>query len=279
MGVVTQQLALAAAKAGATLQRGKGISSIVVDKGQACGVVTAEGREHSARAVVANCDPFRLRQLAGRDKFPPAFSSWLDERLRDGTTMKAREGGEGQGCLEVWVTCAPGLFDAHCSKVQVGGVHWCTCPPPGGAEAWLVAPVAAALAPGCWLCHHRLLAVAGWSPLASAAGQPSSQRCGCPSPLLQVNLALSALPKFSCLPEAQGQHRATIHLLPGEDDVLRQVMQASLKPVASGAGVLVQGPPRALPLSAPTTHRELALAALLPPPAVAACHTYRRMLK
>lgn len=161
MGVVTQQLALAAAKAGATLQRGKGISSIVVDKGQACGVVTAEGREHSARAVVANCDPFRLRQLAGRDKFPPAFSSWLDERLRDGTTMKAREGGEGQGCLEVWVTCAPGLFDAHCSKVQVGGVHWCTCPPPRWCGG--LARRTSCCRPGSWLLAvSSSFACCGW---------------------------------------------------------------------------------------------------------------------
>jgi phytoene dehydrogenase-like protein len=37
---------------------------------------------------------------------------------------------------------------------------------------------------------------------------------------LKVNLCLDALPRFSCLPEPQGQHRATIHLLPDEDGVL-----------------------------------------------------------
>jgi phytoene dehydrogenase-like protein len=31
-----------------------------------------------------------------------------------------------------------------------------------------------------------------------------------------VNLCLSDLPKFTCLPEPRGQHRATIHLLPEE---------------------------------------------------------------
>jgi phytoene dehydrogenase-like protein len=36
---------------------------------------------------------------------------------------------------------------------------------------------------------------------------------------MKVNLALTDLPTFSCLPERRGQHGATIHLLP-EDDVL-----------------------------------------------------------
>ena len=40
---------------------------------------------------------------------------------------------------------------------------------------------------------------------------------------MKVNLALTDLPTFSCLPERRGQHGATIHLLP-QDDVL-----ASLK--------------------------------------------------
>ena len=36
---------------------------------------------------------------------------------------------------------------------------------------------------------------------------------------MKVNLALTDLPTFSCLPERRGQHGATIHLLP-QDDVL-----------------------------------------------------------
>jgi phytoene dehydrogenase-like protein len=39
---------------------------------------------------------------------------------------------------------------------------------------------------------------------------------------MKVNLALTDLPTFSCLPERRGQHDATIHLLP-EDDVLGQL--------------------------------------------------------
>jgi phytoene dehydrogenase-like protein len=37
---------------------------------------------------------------------------------------------------------------------------------------------------------------------------------------MKVNLALSGLPRFRCLPEDRGQHGATIHLLPDEGEVL-----------------------------------------------------------
>ena len=43
---------------------------------------------------------------------------------------------------------------------------------------------------------------------------------------MKVNLCLSELPKFRCLPEAQGQHHGTIHLLPDEDDVLGAIATA-----------------------------------------------------
>ena len=36
---------------------------------------------------------------------------------------------------------------------------------------------------------------------------------------MQVNLAPKGLPKFKCLPEQQGQHHGTMHLLPQEDPV------------------------------------------------------------
>ncbi len=40
---------------------------------------------------------------------------------------------------------------------------------------------------------------------------------------LKVNLALDRLPRFTCLPEDRGQHRATIHLLPRGPDVIEQI--------------------------------------------------------
>lgn len=42
---------------------------------------------------------------------------------------------------------------------------------------------------------------------------------------IKVNLCLGGLPRFSCLPEPRGQHRATIHLLP-EDDTLAMLETA-----------------------------------------------------
>jgi phytoene dehydrogenase-like protein len=42
---------------------------------------------------------------------------------------------------------------------------------------------------------------------------------------LKVNLALSDLPRFSCLPDPVGQHGTTIHLLP-EDDVIGELGRA-----------------------------------------------------
>lgn len=46
-----------------------------------------------------------------------------------------------------------------------------------------------------------------------------------PGTTLKVNLALSGLPKFTCLPDAVGQHGTTIHLLP-EKDVIASLVRA-----------------------------------------------------
>jgi phytoene dehydrogenase-like protein len=42
----------------------------------------------------------------------------------------------------------------------------------------------------------------------------------------KLNLCLSALPKFTCLPEDRGQFGPTIHLLPDEDVVLEELARA-----------------------------------------------------
>lgn len=46
-----------------------------------------------------------------------------------------------------------------------------------------------------------------------------------PGTSIKVNLCLSGLPRFTCLPEVRGQHQATIHLLP-EHDTLGQLADA-----------------------------------------------------
>jgi phytoene dehydrogenase-like protein len=126
MGSVTAELARLA---GAQIRVGVGVQHIATVDGRVEGVGLADGREVRARAVLCNADPFRLRALVGRDKFPAAFNARLDGWRRPGTTLK-------------------------------------------------------------------------------------------------VNLALDRLPTFSCLPEARGQHGATIHLLPPEPDVVGQLRHA-----------------------------------------------------
>ena len=62
--------------------------SVLVEDGVARGIVTADGQERRATAVLANADPFRLRQLAGAHNFSADFNARLDSMRRDGTTMK-----------------------------------------------------------------------------------------------------------------------------------------------------------------------------------------------
>lgn len=126
MGSVSGEFARLAQEAGAEIRVNAGVERIVTSRGQATGVVLKSGEELSARTVVCNADPFRMRQLVGSENLPTTFNEKLDKLHRRGTTMK-------------------------------------------------------------------------------------------------VNLALSRLPTFTCLPENRGQHNATIHLLPSEPNVIDQV--------------------------------------------------------
>src|SRR5438270_902579 len=51
-------------------------------------VQSRDGTEVQARAVIVNADPFRMRDLIGRDKLPQAYNRRIDGYRRDGTTMK-----------------------------------------------------------------------------------------------------------------------------------------------------------------------------------------------
>lgn len=88
MGVVTQQLALAAKKAGAQIETGVRVSSIIVDGGAARGVILDNDEAIMARSVVVNADPFRMRDLVGADLLGPTYNTALDSMMRDGTTFK-----------------------------------------------------------------------------------------------------------------------------------------------------------------------------------------------
>ncbi len=80
MGTVTQRLADAARKAGATIETGKPVRKIVVENGSVTGV-----DDYRARAVIVNADPFRMRELVS---FPAEYNKRLDAYRKDGTTMK-----------------------------------------------------------------------------------------------------------------------------------------------------------------------------------------------
>jgi phytoene dehydrogenase-like protein len=129
MGTVTQTLAQALAAAGGRLLRSHPVAHIETTGGSAGSVALESGERVRARAIVANCDPFRLRGLVGADAFPTAFNLWLDARRKPGSTFK-------------------------------------------------------------------------------------------------LNLALSDLPRFTCLPENRGQFGPTIHLLPDESRVLEELEAA-----------------------------------------------------
>ena len=126
MGTVTQRLAAAAKEAGARIETGRGVRAIATGPLR---VGLQDGSEVRARAVLVNADPFRLRDLIGREKLPAPWNARVDGYQRDGTTFK-------------------------------------------------------------------------------------------------VNLALSDLPRFTCLPDDRGQFGSTMHLLPDEPEVMRAMREA-----------------------------------------------------
>ena len=89
MGTVTGRLAEAARKHGARIDVNAGVSKLILEGGVAKGVVLHDGTEVRAEVVVCNADPFRMRQLVGRDALPGDYNTRLDEYAKKtGTTMK-----------------------------------------------------------------------------------------------------------------------------------------------------------------------------------------------
>jgi phytoene dehydrogenase-like protein len=88
MGTVTARLADAARKAGATIETGRRVARIVVERGGVRGAVLADGSEIRANVVVSNADPFRMRDLVGSHTFPVEYVRRIDSYFRQGTTMK-----------------------------------------------------------------------------------------------------------------------------------------------------------------------------------------------
>jgi phytoene dehydrogenase-like protein len=85
MGTVTQRLAAAAKEAGARIETGRAVRAIATGPLR---VELQDGSEVRARAVLVNADPFRLRDLIGREKLPAPWNARVDRYQRDGTTFK-----------------------------------------------------------------------------------------------------------------------------------------------------------------------------------------------
>ena len=88
MGSISREFARLAGEAGARILTGTGVESIDIRAGRTNGVILKDGRQITAKAVVCNADPYRMRSLVGADKLPAAFNAKLDGFKRTGTTMK-----------------------------------------------------------------------------------------------------------------------------------------------------------------------------------------------
>lgn len=88
MGSVAKEFARLAMLSGAKIETNAPVSQILVQNGQASGVVLKNGQELKADIVLVNADPFRLRKLVGHNQWPKPFNQKLDSLKRYGTTMK-----------------------------------------------------------------------------------------------------------------------------------------------------------------------------------------------
>lgn len=87
-GELAKALVQAVEGAGGSVETGREVTGVTVEKGRAVAVVTADGAAVRARrAVLADCGPVRLfRHLVGEDKVPAEYLAGL-HRFRYGTGM------------------------------------------------------------------------------------------------------------------------------------------------------------------------------------------------
>ena len=88
MGSVSQEFARLAREAGTEIYTGRAVSQILVQNGQAVGVVLEDGREIKAHVVLTNADPFRMQKMVGANHLPGEFNRKIEKWKRLGTTMK-----------------------------------------------------------------------------------------------------------------------------------------------------------------------------------------------
>jgi len=88
MGTITKRLAEACVRAGARIETGRGVAELIVEGGQARGVVLADGSQRRASTIVCNADPFRMQALIGRERLPGDYNTRIDGYARPGSTFK-----------------------------------------------------------------------------------------------------------------------------------------------------------------------------------------------
>ncbi len=88
MGTVSGKIAEAARAAGATIETGKGVERLILERGAVAGALLKDGTEVRAKVVVCNADPFRMQSLIGRDALPQDYNARIDGYRKDGTTFK-----------------------------------------------------------------------------------------------------------------------------------------------------------------------------------------------
>ncbi len=88
MGCLSQELARCASAAGAEIVTDAQVDRVLVTDGSAAGVLLANGDEIRSDVIVSNADPFRTREMVGRDRLPQTFNAKLDAAKRTGMTMK-----------------------------------------------------------------------------------------------------------------------------------------------------------------------------------------------
>ena len=88
MGTIAQRIGEAAQKAGAKIETGRKVESFLLDGNIVRGVAFKDGAELRADVVVTNADPFRMRDMIGRDNLPDGYNQRVDGYRKDGSTMK-----------------------------------------------------------------------------------------------------------------------------------------------------------------------------------------------
>jgi phytoene dehydrogenase-like protein len=88
MGTVTRTLAEAAQNLGVTIELGDGVKELSWEGGKLQGVVTRSGKEHRAKVVISNADPFRMQALIGKERLPAEYNARIESYIRPGSTMK-----------------------------------------------------------------------------------------------------------------------------------------------------------------------------------------------